>query len=298
MVRARCQEEREDSNGCHKRIHLFEDSAVRTLRPIAAPRVTGWARTLALVSVPITGGQGLRAPRRRMAPRGGRGAELAARGGDASPQRAARFPVAGAFDPFVRGDALPAVSLVAVFFAGAFFVAGFFAATFSATAARMSALSALASIVSPSWTSIARRTLPSRLELNSPRVLERRALGERHLDDALVGLAGADDAVVRPHRHAAPFPLLDDVGIGLLDQRADPRRASRRASRRVPSILFVMSAEAAGPDSMDARYRIPVREGKRSRWRRGARAFGAPRPSAHCLRSSMRCTSPRSTKAA
>ena len=39
---------------------------------------------------------------------------------------------------------------------------------FSATAARMSALNALSSILSPSWKSMARLTLPSRLELNRP----------------------------------------------------------------------------------------------------------------------------------
>src|SRR5262249_29505953 len=38
----------------------------------------------------------------------------------------------------------------------------------SATAARMSALSAFSSILSPSWKSMARRVLPSRLELNRP----------------------------------------------------------------------------------------------------------------------------------
>ncbi len=54
------------------------------------------------------------------------------------------------------------------------------------------------------------------------RVVQRRALGKRHLHDGLVGLAGADDAVVLPHGNAAPFPFLDDLRIGLLDQRADP----------------------------------------------------------------------------
>src|SRR5581483_9644181 len=33
--------------------------------------------------------------------------------------------------------------------------------------------------------------------------------------------AGADDPVVRPHRNAAPLPLLEHVGNGLHDQRAD-----------------------------------------------------------------------------
>src|SRR4051794_29738212 len=53
------------------------------------------------------------------------------------------------------------------------------------------------------------------------RVLQRRALGEGRLHDALVGLAGADDAAVRPHRDPAPFPVLDRRGVGLFDQRAD-----------------------------------------------------------------------------
>ena len=46
--------------------------------------------------------------------------------------------------------------------------AGFLAELFSATASRTSALNAASSTSSPSWMSIARRTLPSRLELNSP----------------------------------------------------------------------------------------------------------------------------------
>src|SRR5918998_6160289 len=46
-------------------------------------------------------------------------------------------------------------------------------------------------------------------------ILQRRSLGERHLHDALVGLAGADDSVVLPHRDASPLPLLDDFGVGL-----------------------------------------------------------------------------------
>src|SRR5207249_6846812 len=43
----------------------------------------------------------------------------------------------------------------------------FFAAPFAATAAFTRALNAFASIVSPSWMSIALRVLPSRLELKS-----------------------------------------------------------------------------------------------------------------------------------
>src|SRR5204862_819827 len=57
------------------------------------------------------------------------------------------------------------------------------------------------------------------------RILQRRALGEGQLHDILVGFAGADDAVARPHRDAGfgwfdPLPLLDDVRVCVLDERA------------------------------------------------------------------------------
>jgi hypothetical protein len=55
------------------------------------------------------------------------------------------------------------------------------------------------------------------------RVLERSALGESQLHDALVCLAGADDAVVRPDRNAPPLPLLDHRRVGLSDEGAHPR---------------------------------------------------------------------------
>src|SRR3546814_4655643 len=48
------------------------------------------------------------------------------------------------------------------------------------------------------------------------------ALGEGGLDGGLVGLAGADDPGVGPHRNAAPLPLLDDLRIGLADEAANP----------------------------------------------------------------------------
>src|SRR5947209_4346311 len=52
------------------------------------------------------------------------------------------------------------------------------------------------------------------------RITQRRALGEGELHDILVGLASADDAVVRPNRSARggglyPLPLLDDVRVCL-----------------------------------------------------------------------------------
>src|ERR1700704_241833 len=52
------------------------------------------------------------------------------------------------------------------------------------------------------------------------RILQRRALGEGKLHDILVGLASADDAVVRPNRSAHPLPLLDDVRVCVLDELA------------------------------------------------------------------------------
>src|SRR5579862_3629282 len=53
------------------------------------------------------------------------------------------------------------------------------------------------------------------------RVLERGALGERQLHDALVRLAGTDQSIVRPHRNAAPLPLFDHFRVRLLDENAD-----------------------------------------------------------------------------
>src|SRR5205085_10427785 len=50
-------------------------------------------------------------------------------------------------------------------------------------------------------------------------ILERRALREGELYGALIGLPGADEAIVRPHRDA-PLPFLDHLGIRLPDQRA------------------------------------------------------------------------------
>src|SRR5262249_33091392 len=53
-------------------------------------------------------------------------------------------------------------------------------------------------------------------------VLQRSALVEGEFHDFLVGLAGADDAVVRPDRSAHPLPLLDDVRVRFLDELTHP----------------------------------------------------------------------------
>ena len=84
----------------------------------------------------------------------------------------------------------------------------------------MSALNASASIFSPSWMSMARRVLPSRLEL-------KRCDGsgdtgptcERQLDDLRVRLPGADNPVVRPDRSAPPLHLFCYLRVGFQDQR-------------------------------------------------------------------------------
>src|SRR5262249_45916969 len=62
-------------------------------------------------------------------------------------------------------------------------------------------------------------------------ILQGRPFGEGHLHDALVRLAGADHPVVLPDGAPSPLPLLDDVGIDLLDQRAES------AERRAPPVV-------------------------------------------------------------
>src|SRR4051812_35417819 len=68
--------------------------------------------------------------------------------------------------------------------------------------------------------------LEARVE-QSGGILQRGALEERELHGALVRLAGADPALVRPHRNPwigrlSPLPLLDHVGVGLFDEGAKP----------------------------------------------------------------------------
>ena len=66
------------------------------------------------------------------------------------------------------------------------------------------------------------------------RILQRRALRERELHVVLVRLAGADHPVVLPHRDASPLPLLHDIRVGLLDQRA------QRAERLAPPVAELL----------------------------------------------------------
>lgn len=52
----------------------------------------------------------------------------------------------------------------------------------------------------------------------SRRVLQRSALGEGHLHDALVGLASADHPLVIPNRNASPLPFFHHIRDGLFDE--------------------------------------------------------------------------------
>jgi hypothetical protein len=64
-------------------------------------------------------------------------------------------------------------------------------------------------------------SVEARVEQTS-RILQGCALGEGKLHLVFVGFARADDAVVRPDRSAHPLPLLDDVRVRFLDERAHP----------------------------------------------------------------------------
>jgi hypothetical protein len=90
----------------------------------------------------------------------------------------------------------------------------------------------------PSWKSMARLTLPSRLALKRPEgSLSEGALGEGQLHYVLAGLTGADDSGVLPHRNPSPLPLLDHFGIGLFDEtRASISPANRPSAAILASI--------------------------------------------------------------
>src|SRR2546427_12115439 len=96
---------------------------------------------------------------------------------------------------------------------------------FRATAARMSTWSAFSSILSPSWKSMARRVLPSRLKLKRPEGSSSEAplakvIFTTFLYVSPVQMIPACDHTGTPRhrvRRLSPFHLLDDFGVGLLD---------------------------------------------------------------------------------
>src|SRR6185369_8279022 len=97
------------------------------------------------------------------------------------------------------------------------------------------------------------------------RILQRSALREGQLHDRLVGLAGADDAVVRPHGRTHPLPLLHDLRVRFLDQLAHPAQGlaapvaelgdsfvdqlGRRAAAGRTGLLHVFSRSSPWPDA-------------------------------------------------
>ena len=81
------------------------------------------------------------------------------------------------------------------------------------------------------------------------RILQRGALGEGHLHDVLVGLAGADHPVVLPHRNASPLPLLDHLGVGFLIRARSRESISPRQS---PSSLILASISCEALSFMTA----------------------------------------------
>src|SRR5207244_2313251 len=94
---------------------------------------------------------------------------------------------------------------------------------FSATAARMSAFNAFSSILSPSWKSMARLVLPSRLELKRPEgSLSEAPLAKVIFTTVLyvspVQIIPACDHTGTPlHFHSSTTS-----GVGLLDENSDP----------------------------------------------------------------------------
>src|SRR5216684_7504971 len=77
-------------------------------------------------------------------------------------------------------------------------------------------------------------------------LLQRGALGEGHLHDALVRLAGADDAGVLPHRNPSPLPLLDHFGVGLLDESSDPsERLAPPIAQLLDSRIYQLSGRVS-----------------------------------------------------
>src|SRR5713226_8167615 len=80
----------------------------------------------------------------------------------------------------------------------------------------MRSFKAASSTLSPSWMSMARQALPSRLTLKRPE----RSFSEAPLGNViftvLVHLTRADESVVRPHGDPSPLPLFDDLRVGLV----------------------------------------------------------------------------------
>src|SRR5881409_2794116 len=94
---------------------------------------------------------------------------------------------------------------------------------FRATAARMSAFNAFSSILSPSWKSMARLVLPSRLELKRPEGSSNEAPLAKVIFTPFLYVSPVQIIPACDHTGTPPhFLLLDHFGVGLLDENSDP----------------------------------------------------------------------------
>ena len=102
-------------------------------------------------------------------------------------------------------------------------------------------------------------------------VVERRSVHECDLHLVLVDLTGADDAVVRPRgdagriRRLGPLRLLGDLGVGFLDEHADPVATCRDANRCRPCQWLTVSLGRAAKSRCTLRYHFMPETGRRHR---------------------------------
>src|SRR5215470_12579331 len=92
---------------------------------------------------------------------------------------------------------------------------------FSATATRMSAFNAFSSILSPSWISMARLVLPSRLELKSPEGSANEAPLAKVIFTTFLYVSPVQIIPACDHT-GTPLHFHSSFGVGLLDENSDP----------------------------------------------------------------------------
>src|SRR5881227_3563389 len=106
---------------------------------------------------------------------------------------------------------------------------------FSATAARMSAWSAFSSILSPSWKSMARLVLPSRLELKRPEGSANEAPLAKVIFTTSLYVSPVQIIPACDHT-GTPAIEFDGFGVGLLDEHSDP------SERLAPPITLLLDS--------------------------------------------------------
>src|SRR5215467_1672681 len=91
------------------------------------------------------------------------------------------------------------------------------------------------------------------------RVLQRGALGEGHLDDILVRLTGTDYSRVRPHGNSSPLPLLDHIGVGLLDENSDPgERLTSPITQLLDSRIYQLGGSVYSTSDASPFFRVTL----------------------------------------